>query len=62
MNETCNPMLLTRPAPKWARVPAHEVGYYLYLGWRFSHDIEDMPPEQLYGPAYRECWMVRTVH
>jgi len=62
MNETCNPMLLTLSAPKWARVPACEVAYYLHLGWRFSHTVEDSGPEQLYGPAFQECWMRREIH
>jgi len=46
---------------EWIRVWAHEMPAFERDGWRFSHALVGGPSEQLYGPGYRDCWMVREV-
>jgi len=49
------------PVTEWIRVWAYEIPAYQRDGWRFSHAIMGGPSEQLLGPSWRDCWMVREV-
>jgi hypothetical protein len=49
------------PTTEWIRIWAYEVPAYEQEGWRFSHALMGGPSEQLHGPAYRECRMMRRV-
>jgi hypothetical protein len=46
---------------EWMRVWAYQVPALEREGWRFSHALVGGASEQLYGPAYRDCWVVREV-
>ena len=46
---------------EWIRVWAYEMPAFEREGWRFSHALAGRPSEQLYGPGYRDCWMMREV-
>jgi len=46
---------------EWIRVWAHEMPAFEREGWRFSHVLVGGPSEQLHGPSYRDCWMVRRM-
>jgi len=46
---------------EWIRVWAHEMPAFERDGWRFSHALVGGPSEQLYGPDYRDCRMVRRM-
>jgi hypothetical protein len=49
------------PVTEWIRVWAYETPAFEQEGWRFSHALIGRPNEQLFGPGYRDCWMVREV-
>lgn len=44
---------------EWIRAWAYQVATLELEGWRVSHARVGGPSEQLYGPDYRDCWMVR---
>ena len=48
-------------ATEWIRVWGYEVPGYEREGWRFSHARAGGPSEQLCGPDYRDCWMMREL-
>ena len=46
---------------EWIRVWGYEVPGYEREGWRLSHAIVGRPSEQLFGPGYRDCWLMRRI-